>query len=189
MPSFLIYATTTGLIANTVNLPADQAPAPGAGFAYLALPAGVVPGRGDKVVNGAYVPYVPTLTDNQASKVDSAQSVFDGLIAAGFTYSGVLYQIDSESQTQIAAMSLMALGSITDPANSPWPTGFYWVAADNSPVPMDAPTTYAFGRAVAGYVSACILRLRAIKDAIAAAANQPTLAAIDVTTGYPTPTA
>ncbi len=44
---------------------------------------------------------------------------------------------------------------------------------------------YAFGRAGAAYVSACVLRLRAIKDAIAAAPDQATLDAIDVTAGYP----
>jgi hypothetical protein len=44
---------------------------------------------------------------------------------------------------------------------------------------------YAFGRAAGAYVSACVLRLRAIKDAIAAAADQAALDAIDVTAGYP----
>ena len=80
-------------------------------------------------------------------------------------------------------------GTITDPAGSPWPGGFYWIAADNSHVAMDAPTLYAFGRAVAAYVSACVLTLRAIKDAIAAATDQATLDAIDVAAGYPTASA
>jgi hypothetical protein len=131
------------------------------------------------------VPYVPTLSENQRAKSAAASAWQAGLIAAGFTWSGSLFQIDADSRTNIAAMGIMALGSITDPANSPWPSGFYWVAADNSHVAMDAPTMYAFGRAVAAYVSACVLRLRAIKDAIAAAPDQATLAAIDVTAGYP----
>ena len=130
-----------------------------------------------------------TLAENQRAKLAAASNYQAGQIAAGFTYGGALFQIDSDSQTQMAAMGIMALGSITDPANSPWPDGFYWVAADNSHVPMDAATMYAFGRAVAGYVSACVLRLRAIKDAIAAAADQASLDAIDVTAGYPTPSA
>jgi hypothetical protein len=104
---------------------------------------------------------------------------------AGFTWTGALFQIDSDSQARIAAMGIMALGTITDPAGSPWPPGFYWVAADNSHVAMDAAAMYAFGRAVGSHVSACVLRLRAIKDAIAGAADQAALAAIDVTAGYP----
>jgi len=60
-------------------------------------------------------------------------------------------------------MGVMALGSITDPANSAWPEGFYWVAADNSHVRMDAAAMYAFGPRRRAYVSACVLRLRAVR--------------------------
>jgi len=137
------------------------------------------------VVGGAVVDWAPTLDSNRQAKAIAAAGNFAALIAGGFTFSGVSYQIDADSQTRIAAMGIMALGSITDPANSPWPGGFYWVAADNSHVAMDAAALYAFGRAVAGYVSACVLRQRAIKDAIAGAADQAALDAIDVTAGYP----
>ena len=131
------------------------------------------------------VAYGLDLPTAQRQKTDEAWRYFDGLMRAGFTYSGALYQIDTAAQAQIAAMGVMALGSITDPVGSPWPAGFYWIAADNSHVPMDAATMYGFGRAAAAYVSACVLRLRAIEDAIAAAPDQPTLDAIDVTAGYP----
>jgi hypothetical protein len=130
-------------------------------------------------------PYAPNLPENRRARAIAAQAHYDGLIAQGFVYSGKLYQIDPRSQTQLAAMSLMALGSITDPVNSPWPANFYWVAADNSPAPMDAPGLYALGRAVASYVSGCILRLRTIKDEIATAPDQQALDAVAVTAGYP----
>jgi hypothetical protein len=133
------------------------------------------------------IPFVVGLEEARQPRLAEAWTYFNGLFARpnGFTISGTLFQIDSASQVQMAAMGVMALGSITDPANSPWPEGFYWVAADNSHVPMDAAAMYAFGRAVAAYVSACVLRLRAIKDAIAAAPDRATLNAIDVTAGYP----
>lgn len=137
------------------------------------------------VADGAVVDWVPTLDSNRQAKAVAAAGNFAALIAAGFSFSAVPYQIDTDSQARIAAMGIMALGSITDPANSPWPDGFYWVAADNSHVPMDAAAMYAFGRAVGAHVSACVLRLRAIKDAIAGAADQAALDAIDVTAGYP----
>jgi hypothetical protein len=130
-------------------------------------------------------PYRPNLPESRRAKAIAAQAHFDGLIGQGFVYSGKLYQIDPRSQMQLAAMSLMALGSITDPVNSPWPANFYWVAADNSRVPMDAPGLYAFGRAVAGYVSGSILHLRTIKDEIATAPDQQALDAVAVTAGYP----
>ena len=131
------------------------------------------------------VAYGFDLPTAQRLKGDEAWQYFGGLMRAGFTYAGTLYQIDTAAQANLAAMGIMALGSITDPAGSPWPAGFYWIAADNSHVPMDAAAMYAFGRAVAAYVSACVLRLRAIKDAIASAPDQAALDAIDVTAGYP----
>ena len=137
-------------------------------------------------VNGAIVVTAPDpMIAARATAVAGAAGYYQRLLAAGLTWSGTLYQIDPDAQAQIAAMGIMALGSITDPAGSPWPAGFYWIAADNSHAAMDAPTMYAFGRAVAAYVSACVLRLRAIKDTIAAAADQTAIAAIDVTAGYP----
>ena len=149
-------------------------------------PAGTPDAPGTYMVqNGAPVPRVTTLDESRFAKRTAAAAHYAALIAAGFTYGGTRFQIDSDSQTQMAAMGIMALGSITDPAGSPWPGGFYWVAADNSHVAMDAAAMYAFGRAVAGYVSTCVLRLRAIKDTIAAAADQTALDAIDVTAGYP----
>ena len=172
----------TGLVT------APEAPTAQAGGSVLAIAA--LPAAGKWVVSGGVLAaYTPTLSDTQAAKAGDAIACYAGLISAGFAYSGVLYQIDSDSRANIAAMGIMALGSITDPAGSPWPGGFYWIAADNSHVAMDAPTLYAFGRAVAAYVSACVRTLRAIKDAIAAATDQATLDAIDVAAGYPTASA
>jgi hypothetical protein len=137
------------------------------------------------VQNGTLAPRTATLAENRFAKTNGAVAHYNALIAAGFSYGGTLFQIDGMAQANIAAMGVMALGSITDPAGSPWPAGFYWIAADNSHVTMDAAAMYAFGRAAGAYVSACVLRLRAIKDAIAAAADQAALDAIDVTAGYP----
>jgi hypothetical protein len=135
--------------------------------------------------DGTLAAYSGSLADAWAAALCRAIAHYNGLIAAGFTWSGTLYQIDAASQASIAAMGIMALGSIAGPAGSPWPAGFDWIAADNSHVPLDAAAMYAFGRAVADYVSACVLRLRALKDAIAAAADRAALDAIDVTAGYP----
>jgi hypothetical protein len=178
---YLVYDSTTGQPLFTQA--AEPAVSPD--FAFIAVADGTAISPGSTVANGALVPYTPTFADAQNAASVAASAEFAGLIAAGFTFSGTLYQIDSDSQAQITAMGALALGSITDPANSPWPAGFTWIAANNSQVAMDAPTMYAFARAVAGYVSACVLNLRAIKNAIAGAADQAALTAIDVTAGYP----
>ncbi len=186
MTDFFVYETATGLVRwHTQSVPAtlDE------GLASIAVPAAADPKSPGNysIVNGAVVARVYTLAQNQAIKIRAAIAYLNGLFVSpnGFTYAGKLYQIDSASQSNITAMGALALGSIADPANSPWPAGFYWIAADNSHVPMDAPATYAFSRAVASYVSAAILNCRAVKDAIAAAATQAVLDAIDVTAGYP----
>ena len=162
-----------------------SAPVLAAQYAFIPVEDGTVIGRGDTVANGALVRYAPTLDDAKAAKRTLADATMQARIATGFTWSGKLYQIDAGSQTRIAAMGALALGSIADPAGSPWDGGFYWVAADNSHVPMDAVGMAGFARAVALYVSGCILHLRTIKDTIAGAADQAALDAVDVTAGYP----
>ena len=130
-------------------------------------------------------PFEPGLAEHRLAKRNEAADDFAARMAAGFTCSGALFQIDGDSQQNITAMGALALSSVIDPTANPWPGDFYWIAADNSHVAMDAAATLAFARSVATYVSSCILRLRAIKDAIAAAADEAALEAIDVTAGYP----
>jgi hypothetical protein len=183
MTSYLVYeaAPSQPLFIQQSGTPPALPP----DYAFIPVPDGTTIGRGDTIAGGALVPYMPTLADAKAAKVTAAGAQRATIVGAGFTWSGSRFQIDTESQTRIAAMGALALGSITDPAGSPWDSGFYWVAADNSHVPMDAAATYAFARAVALYVSGCILHLRTIKDGIASAADQAALDAIDVTAGYP----
>jgi hypothetical protein len=183
MASYLIYDARTSQPL-FVQL-SKTAPTLSADYAFIPVDEGTVIERGDIVAGGALVRYVPTLDDAKAAKIVLAEGEFRTRLATGFTWSGALYQIDTDSQTRIAGMGALALGSIADPAGSPWNSGFYWVAADNSHVPMDAAATYGFARAVALYVSGCILHLRTIKDTIAGATDQAALDAVDVTAGYP----
>lgn len=180
---YLVYETASGRPLFVQQ--SATAPALPAEYAFIAIDAGTIVGRGDTVADGVLVPYAPTLADAQAAKAAAAEAQFASILGAGFTWSGTLFQIDVDSQTRISAMGALALGSIADAAGNPWADGFYWVAADNSHVPMDAPATYAFARAVALYVSGCILHLRTIKDTIAGATDQAALDAVDVTVGYP----
>ena len=180
---YLVYETGSGRPLFVQH--GATAPALPAEYAFISVDDDTIVGRGDTVANGILLPYAPTLADARAAKAAAAEAQFAAILGAGFTCSGKLFQIDADSQTRIAAMGALALGGITDPAGSPWPAGFYWVAADNSHVPMDARGTYAFARAVALYVSGCVLHLRTLKDTIAGTADQAALDTIDVTAGYP----
>lgn len=119
-------------------------------------------------------------------KRDALAQVFGGKIEAGRVYGGATFQIDQGSTANIAAMAIRAgLALANAPGTEPWPAGFYWIAADNSHVPMDAAAMYAFAQDVGGYMSLLIMTNRAFKDAIENAADVAALDAIDVTAGWP----
>ena len=105
--------------------------------------------------------------------------------AAGFTWFGVVYQIDEASQGRIAALALKAERVVAGRAGATWNAGFRFLAADNSRVAFTAAEFGAFADAAANAVIALRERARDLKDEILAAANASELAAIDVTAGWP----
>lgn len=115
----------------------------------------------------------------------------DHLIEQGMTFAGLRYQTRSTDRDNIAGASVAALGAMTSGAQTEdyrWHGGasdFVWIAEDNSAVPMDAQTMFAFGRAAMAQKSALIFHARALKDAVAAAATKEALAAIDINSGWP----
>jgi hypothetical protein len=135
-----------------------------------------------QAVAAAYnpVPYA------QGVAIAAGVAQFNAVIAAGFAYQGKVYQLDPASQSNMTAMGAMALGSIGNPVASPWPSGFVWIAADNTGTAMTAQQCYAFTFAAGLYGSACVLFLRTLKDRILATASLAAVQAIDVTAGWPT---
>ncbi len=187
MTLYATYNSTTMQIISYVqsNIPPDLTDHPDLAFRAMdADPPAFAPAGHMFDGSFAVVPCPISLDALKAAKCDAASAYLAALIAGGFTFGGTRFQIDAASQSQITAMGALAMGSIADPVGSPWDPGFYWVAADNGHVPMDAAGTYAFARAVALYVSGCILHLRTIKDTITRTADQAALDAVDVT-GYP----
>lgn len=94
----------------------------------------------------------------------------DRRIAAGFVFSGVLYQSRAEDRENIAGAATAALGAIINDAEAGdyrWHGGasdFVWIAADNSMQKMDAATMYALGQAALAHKQAHIFAARALKD-------------------------
>lgn len=87
-----------------------------------------------------------------------------------FTFDGVAYSFDPVSRDNISGAAVLALGAISagaQPGNLRWANpeqDFGWIALDNTVVPMDAQTCWAFAQAAAAYKSALIFAARALKD-------------------------
>lgn len=94
----------------------------------------------------------------------------DRRVADGFTFAGKAFQTRPEDRENIAGASTAALAAIVNGAQAGdlrWHGGdsdFAWIAADNTLVPMDAQTMFAFGQAAMAHKQAMIFAARALKD-------------------------
>jgi hypothetical protein len=100
----------------------------------------------------------------------------DRRIDAGFTFQGVLYQADSEARENIMGAHKAASDAMTlfgaQEGDLAWqqlidpnaPAEFKWIAADNSRIPMDAPTVLRFGYAALGHKSRHIFAASDLKS-------------------------
>lgn len=81
---------------------------------------------------------------------DQINAERDRRFGLGFYFGGVLFQSDRDSRENVAGAGTMALGAMMagkQPGDLKWARpdrDFTWTAADNSQVPMDAPTTFTF---------------------------------------------
>ena len=116
----------------------------------------------------------------QAGVVAAVGAQAASVIAAGFPYEGAIYQIDSASRQNIAAM-----GSLANVAGVSWPPGFGWITAANTVTPMSAAQMVAFAAASAVYYSGIAMNARALKDAALAATTSAQLASVSVAGGWP----
>jgi hypothetical protein len=87
----------------------------------------------------------------------------------GFTYNSVVFQSDAKSMAAIDRASTLAFVAITNGAaagNLRWSdpnADFYWIAADNSHVTMDAQTVVALAQASAAFNTNLTLKAAALK--------------------------
>ncbi|WP_295460526.1 DUF4376 domain-containing protein [uncultured Pseudomonas sp.] len=96
----------------------------------------------------------------------------DRRIAAGFTFDGKIFQsrqTDRENIMGNAQLAFMAVAGGAEAGNLRWAdanSDFAWIAADNTLVPMDAPTMLAFAKASAAQKARLIFKAREIKDIV-----------------------
>ena len=86
------------------------------------------------------------------------------------SFNAAVFDFDTTSQQNISAAFSLALAAVlqgAQPGDLKWSDpdyDFAWIDANNKPVPMDAPTVVAFGKAAAEWKSAHIYAARALKD-------------------------
>lgn len=110
-----------------------------------------------------------TVTQRSATSVD-VDLERDRRMAV-FTFGGTEFDFDATSRVDIAGAGILAFAAIVSgaqPGDLRWSDpdeDFAWIARDNSRVPMDAQTCFAFGQAAAKWRSDLIFKARALKDA------------------------
>lgn len=109
--------------------------------------------------------------DPSAPSMDSVNDERDRRMSV-LPFGGHVYQFDSESQTNIAGVGVLALGALVsgaDVGNLRWADpkeDFFFITAHNEAIPMDAQTTWAFAQSAARWKALHIYAARAIKDMI-----------------------
>ena len=125
------------------------------------------------------------LLNGKAATLAAIDAAANAVTGAGIAYNGATYQIDNQSQQNIAAWGSIALGIVANVQGLTWPANFIWIAADNSQVPYATPAAFlAFAQAAANYVTGLVLNARTLKDAVSAATTAQALAAIDPSKGW-----
>jgi len=118
--------------------------------------------------------YIQTAEEWRIERATTVDAEHERRAALGFAFGGKIIQSRANDLLKItgAATSAglaVAAGAATgnlrwaDPDND-----FVWIAADNSTLPLDAPTMIALGQAAMKHVSDYVFAARSIKDRIIA---------------------
>lgn len=115
--------------------------------------------------------------DARASAERNIDAERDRRIAGGFAFQEHFFQSRSDDRENIAGASTAALAATVSGAAAGdlrWHGGdsdFAWIAEDNTLVPMDAQTMFAFGQAAMAHKQAMIFAGRVLKDMAAIPAD------------------
>lgn len=118
----------------------------------------------DEMFSETEPPRVPVVTSEM---VDAER---DRRIDAGVEFQGLIFQsraADRENIAGAAQLGFMAVIAGAESGDLRWSDpgqDFTWIAADNSLVPMDAPTVVEFGKVAAARKQALIYAARQLKD-------------------------
>jgi len=110
----------------------------------------------------APVPFVYTAQDVNQERARRLQQ--------DFTFNGVAFQRDTVSLSRItgaATLAGFAVGAGAQEGNLRWANAdqdFAWIASDNSVVPMDAQTCFAFGQAAAAVETTIVFAAKSLRE-------------------------
>lgn len=123
---------------------------------------------------GAWKYEIIVTDDPEPDASPTVEQERDKRIDGGFVFQNVLYQTRPDDRENIAGASQLALAAMINgvhPGNLRWADAdqdFGWIAADNSVIPMDAETMFAFGTSALAWKKSCIFAAFNIKKQIVA---------------------
>lgn len=108
-------------------------------------------------------------------------------LAAGLAIGSNVIAIDAAAQSEIAALAILALATISGTATTPWPTGRTWPVVSGTPIPLTTPQDLiAVGAPAAHYVWSLKNYATLLAAQIGAATTAAAVQAIDLVGGWPT---
>lgn len=158
-----------GIVSSITLIDDETGPALAEQFGWIMLPPNYEVQIGWTYEDGVFSPPPVIIYPIQPYQVDQER---DRRIAEGFLFEDVRYQTESQSDRENILGALgTALAAITvdgaQPGNLRWADpkfDFFWIAADNSRVPMDAQTCLAFARAAVARKSLLVIAGNTIKQ-------------------------
>ncbi len=109
--------------------------------------------------------FEPSITETEVNAERDRRLLLD------FEFQGVMFQRDETSLKRINGMGTLALGAIqvegAQPGDLYWSDPakpFGWIASDNSVMPMDAQTMWAFGKAAAAVESRLVFAAKTLRE-------------------------
>lgn len=158
-----------GVVVNIAAMDDETGPALAEQFGWIMLPEVYEVTAGWLYADGKFSPPPVIIYPIQPYQVDEER---DRRIAEGFVFEDVRYQTESQSDRENILGALgTALAAITvdgvQPGNLRWADSkfdFFWIAADNTRVPMDAQTCLAFARAAVARKSLLVIAGNTIKQ-------------------------
>lgn len=131
----------------------------------------------------------PTLDEMKAGKIAAVVARVASLIAAGapVEHGGTTYHvaIGEGSRTDMTAMGTTALATLAGALTWPADYALGWITVENDRIPLPTPAEgLALANACGVHYAAIVQHGRTLKDMILAA-DEGTLAAIDIDVGWP----
>lgn len=151
----------------------------------------VVAGDDARAWSSAAASYVSDYPLDRLTRIDTEQNLSDVLRPYGlkgpyissldvnserdqrmalFTFGGKVYDLAGQSLANVSGAGTLALAAIVNgaqPGDLRWADpneDFTWITHDNTIVPMDAQTCWAFAQTAASWRKHCIYKARTIKD-------------------------